>query len=103
MFFSYRKLARQPIQPNKPIQPASRTACSRVTTTEDGGLGFAGLVGDRLHLLSLVMVIRRPNGGALGMGFARGRTIDLISLLPAIVLLGFVYDVGNWHNFAAND
>ncbi|CAD6271816.1 unnamed protein product [Miscanthus lutarioriparius] len=62
-----------------------------LTTTEDGGLGFAGVAGDRLHLWSVVL---RPNGGALAMGFAQGRTIDLSRLPPSIVMLGFADDAG---------
>ena len=56
------------------------------TTTEDGGLGFARVEGDKLCLWS---VEARPNGGALAMEWTQDRVIDLRSPLPIIDLLGF--------------
>ena len=56
------------------------------TTTEDGGLGFARVEGDKLCLWS---VEARPNGGAVAMEWTQDRVIDLRSLLPIIDLLGF--------------
>ena len=61
------------------------------TTTEDGGLGFARVEGDKLCLWSMEA---RPNGGALAMEWTQGRVIDLRSLLPVINLLGFADGLG---------
>ncbi|CAD6265077.1 unnamed protein product [Miscanthus lutarioriparius] len=62
-----------------------------LTTTEDGGLGFARVAVDKLCLWSMEP---RPNGGALAMEWTQGRVIDLRSLLPVIDLLGYADGVG---------
>ncbi|CAD6265076.1 unnamed protein product [Miscanthus lutarioriparius] len=77
------------------LPPASHSGrsilCTVLTTTEDGGLGFARVEGDKLCLWSMEA---RPNGGALAMEWTQGRVIDLRSLLPVINLLGFADGLG---------
>ena len=68
-----------------PLAAADRA----LTTTEDGGLGFARMEGYRLCLwLSM-----EASGSA--MEWTRGRVIDLGMLLPVIDLLGFAHVLGN--------
>ncbi|OEL28741.1 hypothetical protein BAE44_0010240 [Dichanthelium oligosanthes] len=75
------------------LPPASHNQRIVLTTTEDGGLGFARMEGYRLCLWSSMEA--RPDGDAGGaLEWTKGRVIDLRTLLPVIDLLGFVHGVG---------
>ncbi|KAG2580707.1 hypothetical protein PVAP13_6NG360301 [Panicum virgatum] len=67
------------------LPPASHNQRIALTTTEDGGLGFARMEGCRLCLWS-------SSGGA--MEWTRGGVIDLRTLLPVIDVLGFGHGLG---------
>ncbi|KAG2585758.1 hypothetical protein PVAP13_6KG410100 [Panicum virgatum] len=69
------------------LPEASHNQRIALTTTEDGGLGFARMEGHRLCLWS-------SSGGATAMEWTRGRVIDLRTLLPVIDLLGFAHGLG---------
>ncbi|PAN36709.1 hypothetical protein PAHAL_6G303800 [Panicum hallii] len=66
------------------LPPAPHNQRIALTTTEDGGLGFARMEGYRLCLWSV----------EANLEWTRGRVIDLRTLLPVIDLLGFAHGLG---------
>ncbi|WVZ91665.1 hypothetical protein U9M48_037808 [Paspalum notatum var. saurae] len=71
------------------LPAASHNQRIALTTTEDGGLGFARMEGYRLCLWR-----SSGGGGVLEQEWTRGSVVDLRTLLPVIDVLGFAHGLG---------